>query len=66
MGTLRYLSLNATGVVVWDALAVAPSTRRDLAATVAARFEVDVDVAERDVERFIVALVSENAVIVSS
>ena len=58
----RYLSLNATGVFVWQALEQGPRSHDDLVAAVVARFVVQVDQASRDVIGFADALLAEGAV----
>ena len=63
VATRRYVAVNATGVCVWQALEQGPRSADELAAAVSARFEVDVDVARRDVLEFVAALEGERAVI---
>ena len=51
----RLFSLNATAAAVWDVLDV-PRTAAEVAALLAPRFGVPLDVAEADVERFLAQL----------
>ena len=48
----RYLSLNASGAVLWRAVADG-ATKDELVDVLLARFDVDRDVAVRDVEAFL-------------
>ena len=50
-----YLSANRTGAVLWSSLARG-ATRDQLVATLVAAFDVDQDVAARDVDAFLGAL----------
>jgi hypothetical protein len=51
----EYLAVNRTGTVIWPLL-VDGSTREELAAELAGRYEIDKAAAERDVDQFLSAL----------
>jgi hypothetical protein len=53
--SVQYLSANPTGAVVWRAL-VEGATREELLARVLEEFEVDHEVASRDLDRFLAEL----------
>lgn len=54
-GAGEYIAVTGSGAVLWSLL-VAGTTRRALAETLVARFDVELAIAHRDVERFVAAL----------
>lgn len=62
LDTKRYFVLNETGCTVWRRLEQGPATPRDLAESLIAEFETDVDSATADVRALIDHLQSEHLV----
>ena len=58
--TKRYLSINATGVCVWQALQEGPTSTTTLVETVVKRFAVETDQARTDVLAFLHHLEQES------
>jgi len=62
LDTKFYFTLNATGVVVWKALAEPVGDIDAIAARLAAEFRVTADVARRDVAAILESLVADRLV----